>query len=239
MNGIDLSRNATGLLTRINQITGWRLPENEQLIKVLEAEFTEYLSTNVADMNSKEIISAIRTHGLGIIEWGKSMNLFFIDECVILYKSQRAELSKIEEWSSIEQKRAKIESEYHESVDWTNEWNNILYAAKIGQISNCWITTDLYEWLIREKVMDEPTKEDKWEVIRMCAKNYIAEINDALLNGGSTEPPYEIKRRIALLSNLEAPIWKKDTAIMSTLQTMAKKEMVRQLAIIHAANESE
>lgn len=239
MDGITLSRNATGLLTRINQITGWRLPENEQLIKVLESEFAEYLITNLADMNSKELISAIRINGLSIIEWGKSMNLSFIDQCIIPYKSQRAEVSKMEEHATIDQKQSKMDTLTDGPVDWTQEWNNVVYGAKIGQIKNVWITTDLYDWLIRTGRMQEPDKSDKWETVRQCAKIYLADIEDALISGAGTEPPYEIKRRISLLKNEHAPIWKKDTAIMSALTVMAKKEMVRQLALSESLNETE
>lgn len=239
MSAIDRSRNAAGLLIRINQITGWKLPEDEQLTQVLNTEFSEYLRTNLSDMNSNEVISAIRINGLGIIEWGKSMNLVFIDQCIVPYKVQRSEVSKMEEQAAIEQKSLKQGSLPSGSVDWSNEWNNVLYAAKIGQISNCWITTDLYDWLIREKIMDEPTKEDKWEVVRQVSKQYLADMKDALLNEGGVEAPYEIKRRITLLENKDAPIWKKDTVIMSTLQVMAKREMVRQAAIIHCVNEEQ
>lgn len=239
MRAIDLSRNAAGLLVRINAVTGWRLPDDIQLAQVLTSEFTEYLHTNAGDMNSKEVISAVRNNGLTIIEWGKSMNLSFIDQCILPYKSQRAELSKVEEQAAIDQKQAKTDTLPVGAVDWSNEWNNVLYAAKIGQMSNCWIVTDLYEWLIRTGKMEDPTKEDKWDVVRQVAKTYLKEIQDALLSGAGTEPPYELKRRIALLTNEQAPIWKKDTAIMSTLNVLAKREMVRQLAIITIVNEEQ
>jgi hypothetical protein len=177
------------------------------------------------------------------------MNLSFIDQCVIPYKIQRAELSKMEERLSIDQKHAKTETLPVGEVDWSQEWNNVLYAAKIGQISNCWITVDLHNWLVRvgkisiadpndpEAVKQE--KADKWDIIRFCAKNYLSEIKDALISGTGTEQPHELRRRIALLENQHAPIWKKDTAIMSTLQVLAKREMVRQLAIIECVNQEE
>ncbi len=239
MSAIRYSGAVDGLMAKFTAIAGWRIPDMpgaDKYEKVFEDQLKKYVWETCGDLTLAELEYAVRRYGVNLSDWGKPMHLGLIDPCVSQYKLQREELSKVEERAVIDQKQAKMEELLAGAVDWTTEWKNILYAAKIGQISNCWITTDLYDWLIREKIMDEPAKEDKWEVIRMVAKQYLADIKDALLSGGSIEPPYEIKRRIALLENQQAPIWKKDTAIMSTLQVMAKREMVRQLAISESLN---
>lgn len=240
MTGIQFSGAVEGLMAKFTAIAGWRIPDMpgiDKYQKVFEDQLNKYVWETCGDLTIAELEYAIRRYGVNLSDWGRPMHLGLIDPCVSQYKAQRQELSNIEECSLIEQKQPEIESLPVQSEDWSELWRNVLYAAKNGQIKVCWIPTDLYEWIIRENIIPEPTAEEKWDIMRQCAGIYLGEIEEALLSGNGTEPTYEIKRRINLLKNTTSPIWKKDTDIMSTLKVMAKREAVRQAAIIHCSNE--
>lgn len=240
MSSIEYAGALKGLMAKFSAIAGWRVPDTEggeTYGDVFNDQLKKYVWETCADLTLAELEYSVRRYGVDMSDWGKPMHLGLIDPCVSQYKSQRAELSKAEEMAAIDQKQPKIEQLDVVVVDWVPEWNKVLYGAKIGQIKNVWIPVDLYDWLIKTGKLEEPSKEDKWETVKQCAAQYLVDIKDALLSGAGTEPPYEIKRRITLLENTDNPIWKKDTVIMSTLAVMAKKEMVRQLAISEALNE--
>lgn len=242
MDGIQFNAATTGLMAKITAVTGWRIPDGEgtkEYITTFNDQLKKYVHETCADMTLAEFEYCLRKYGVDTSDWGKPMHLGLLASCVSSYKLQRAVVSELEERVSIDQKHPKKEGLVSGAVDWSEEWRKVVYGAKIGQIKNVWITTDLYDWLIREKKMEEPTPADKWATLKEVAAQYLADIKDALLSGTGTEPTFEIKRRITLLENTDAPIWKKDTVIMSTLAIMAKKELVRQTAIFEALNESE
>jgi hypothetical protein len=246
MSGIEFSGSMKGLMAKFTAIAGWRVPDTdggEAYEAVFNDQLRKYVLETCGDLTLGELEYAVRRYGVDMSDWGKPMHLGLIDPCVSQYKIQREELSKVEEQAVIDQKMPKKEELPAGPVDWSEEWDKVMYAAKIGQIRNCWITVDLYDWLIKTGRMpiNDPAQDaaDKWEVVKQCAKQYLEDIKDALISGSGIEPPYEIKRRITLLENKERPIWKKDTAIMSTLTIMAKKEMVRQLAIIECINQEQ
>jgi hypothetical protein len=246
MSAIHYSGAVDGLMAKFTAIAGWRIPDMpgaDKYEKVFEDQLKKYVWETCGDLTLAELEYAVRRYGVNMSDWGKPMHLGLIDPCISQYKIQREELSKVEEQAVIDQKQPKTETLAPVMVDWSEEWDKVVYAAKIGQIRNCWITVDLYDWLVKTGKMpvNDPVQDaaDKWEVVKQCAKQYLEDIKDALISGSGIEPPYEIKRRITLLENKERPIWKKDTAIMSTLTVMAKKEMVRQLAIIECINQEQ
>lgn len=253
---MQLSAATTGLMGKMTAVTGWRIPEGdgtEDYQKVFNDQLTKFIYEQFGDFTLPELEYAVRKYGVDMSDWGKPMHLGLLSACLTSYRAYRETISEIEQYNGkyplISQKHTKTDELPPGPLDWSQEWSRVVYAAKIGQIRNTWITTDLYDWLIREGKISVPDKNDKpayeehkadmWGVIKQCAAVYLEEIKDALISGAGIEPPYEIKRRIALLENKQAPIWKKDTVIMSTLTVMAKKELVRQIAISESLNETE
>lgn len=260
MDGIQFKAATKGLMSKITSITGWRIPEiagGQEETKNYETVFTDQLNKFIYEqcgvVTLSELEYAIRKYGVNMSDWGRPMHLGLLSACLTEYLSYRATVSELEEQHAkmpLKQTETGQNSiEMSKEVDWSSEWNKVIYGAKIGQIKNVWITADLYYWLIRIGKIEVPDpndaeavardKADKWETIKQCAAEYLTDMKDALLSGSGTEAPYETKRRIALLENIEAPIWKKDTVIMSALSVMAKKEIVRQLAISEALNDEE
>ncbi len=252
MDGIQFNAAMNGLMGKLTTIAGWRIPDGhgaENYEKVFTDQLNKFIFEQFGNITLSELEYAVRKYGVNLSDWGRPMHLGLLSHCLTEYLAYRATVSELEERSSIDQKQAKIESLGPVSVDWSNDWGKIVYAAKIGQIKNIWIPIDLYDYLIRIGLITVPDKNDpeavaadkadKWEILKGCAAQYLVDIKDALLSGLGIEPPFEIKRRIALLENTESPIWKKDTVIMSTLTIMAKKEIIRQLALSEASNETE
>lgn len=254
MDGVQLSAATTGLMAKLTVISGWRIPDSagvENYQKIFNDQLTKFVYETAGSMNLPELEYAVRRYGVDTSDWGKPMHLGLLSSCITSYLAEREIVSEIEERQSKTPtksiKEAKETVLIPGPVDWTSEWDKVLYAAKIGQISNCWITTDLYDWLVRcgKIVTPDPTdldaverdRSDKWEIIKQCAAGYLQEIKDRLLAGTTVDPIYETKRRISVFENPHRPIWKRDTAIMSTLKVLAKIETVRQFAIFESLNQ--
>lgn len=99
----DLKNHSMALLFRIHTITGWKLPDDEFFLNALVSEFEKFLIERYSDLNPDEISYAFRNYGPGVIDWGKSMNLFLIDEPISKYLSVRKCLSDIEERKTIQE----------------------------------------------------------------------------------------------------------------------------------------
>lgn len=92
----DLSKWSNALLLKIHVITGWNFPD-ESLMLILKDQFQKKLTESYPTVNIDEIEHAFRINETGVKDWGKSMNLFLIDEIMQPYLNRRFELSKLEE----------------------------------------------------------------------------------------------------------------------------------------------
>jgi hypothetical protein len=84
-------------LYKINVVTGWKLPDDEDYLNVLIEEFCKKLTQQYKNLNFDEIQYSIRTYGTQIKDWGKSINLSLIDEAITIYLDERRRVSIIEE----------------------------------------------------------------------------------------------------------------------------------------------
>ena len=201
-------------------------------------------------MNPEEIAFAVRTKGLTVIDWGKSINLALINQCVEEYRSDRAALSEVERMASQTQGVAEKERIPAGPTDWSGQWSDAVEWAKNGQIYNAIIPAALYDWMDRMKMvvveqaqqdagMIGITKKQKFEIFVEVTDQYIGEMEDAILNNvPHIEPTHEIKRRLKLLKENKRA-WAEDIFLNATLVNLAKIETVRQLAIMTAAKESQ
>lgn len=238
-----------GLLTRINAVTGWKLPEGDTL-KALVNEFSAYLIDSCRNYNPNEIAYAVRAHGGEVTEWGKNLNILLIDECVGRYKNDRSEISTIEEMAIAGAADGQKSIEMSKTVDWVKEWSKLVEGAKNGTIHRMFIATPIYDWLEREEKIDFEiyTQKVKWEILKECKNRYLEDMQMALLNpSGGQQPSHVIKDKLIKLNDIDAynvggqlmskAAWRSDSEIMSALAIMSKQEIVRQLAILEAANQ--
>ena len=85
----QLVLHAQALLLKIHVITGWRIPENETLLTVLQDQFYKKLIEDYANVNVQEIEYAFRRFGTAIKDWGKDVNLNLIDTVMVQYLAER------------------------------------------------------------------------------------------------------------------------------------------------------
>jgi hypothetical protein len=95
MNDVELLLSAKIALLKINVITGWLPPADEQL-EVLIDQFTKKLREGYSNVNPDELEYAFRTNST-VKDWGKIMNLALIDEVMAPYLEARHSISRIEE----------------------------------------------------------------------------------------------------------------------------------------------
>ena len=93
----QLVLHAQALLLKIHVITGWRIPENETLLTVLQDQFYKKLIEDYANVNVQEIEYAFRRFGTAIKDWGKDVNLNLIDTVMVQYLAERKSVSDMEE----------------------------------------------------------------------------------------------------------------------------------------------
>lgn len=96
MNESEVSKWGKGLLTKIHVITGWTIPNSEELLSILVDQFQKTLVEKYPMLNPDEIEFAFRQHGTSVEDWGKAMNLNLIDTVLVPYCHKRFEVSEDE-----------------------------------------------------------------------------------------------------------------------------------------------
>jgi hypothetical protein len=169
-------------------------------------------------------------------------------------------MSAYRKYAAVEYKHSKIPTMIAEEgqeqietsgvVDWSDHWKSIVESAKNGEIKGKTIPTPVYDWLERSAMIDPLvyTKEEKWNILKACKDQYRDETGDELLNPKPTsDKQHVLKYRLYMLNDhdiiqngqvVKKAAWRNDPEIMSQLAIMSKQQIVRELAIITAANES-
>lgn len=169
-------------------------------------------------------------------------------------------MSAYRKYAAVEYKHSKIPNmiageeqqqiEMPGSVDWSDHWKSIVESARNGEIKDKTIPTPVYDWLERSAMIDPLvyTKEEKWNILKICKDQYRDETGDELLNPKSTsDKQHVLKYRLYMLNDhdiiqkgevVKKAAWRNDPEIMSQLAIMSKQSIVRELAILMAANES-
>lgn len=137
------------------------------------------------------------------------------------------------------------------SVDWSKEWSELLNSAKNGTIYKTFIPLYLYDWILKQEDKQGNVKfyfdaQDKWESICKVARQYMLEMEAALLNGYPTnEGPYESRQLVdfikAAFMNYEGAKdigrhLQTNTRLWGTLLTLSKQQLIREAAIAEAVN---
>lgn len=87
---------AKGLLLKVHVITGWTIPNSEELLSILSDQFQKNLCEKFPLLNVDEIEYAFRKKGTTIEDWGKAMNLSLLDSVLLPYLNDRFMLSEDE-----------------------------------------------------------------------------------------------------------------------------------------------
>ena len=220
----DVPKHAKGLLFRIHTITGWKLPDDDLFLNTLVSEFTNYLGESCADLNPEEISYAIRNYGIGIQDWGKSMNLSLINDPIQKYRQMRIEVSERERMSKDAFLLASPSPKNDTPVDWSEEWNQVKEAAKNRKIETSIIPVAIYEWLVRKNMLSL-SSEDKWELFNQAHASMIQKLQIDISEGKAD------MNDIQKLKFLQQPDWKIRDDLYIPVINAAKVMAVKQLAM--------
>jgi transcriptional regulator of met regulon len=93
----EINLNSVLVLKRIHVITGWNFPNDADFIKILNDEFVDLLKKSFGTINFNEVLEAFRVCGIGVIDWGKSINISLLKEVLNDYLVLRFDASLNEE----------------------------------------------------------------------------------------------------------------------------------------------
>lgn len=222
LSATDLPLHAKAVLIRIHAITGWTIPEDELIYNTLVSEFQNYLTEQCSDMNIDEVSYAVRTYGLQVKDWGKSMNLSLIDQPISAYRAKRAELSALEEraaQANTEALPAQTEG------DWSECWEDIKLAAKAGTMHRMIIPVAVYDWLVRKEML-QLTAEDKKTLYKQSIEGFIKKCTDEMAMRRLSQDDRADLRKLT-----EADWENKYTDLKIRMTNLAKVQAVKELAM--------
>lgn len=97
MNLVELLLQTKAMLSKIHVITGWVIPNKDEVLNILVDQFQKRLVENCSELNPDEIEYAFRQYGTTIEDWGKEINLNLLDKVLLNYIEKRIQVSKDEE----------------------------------------------------------------------------------------------------------------------------------------------
>jgi hypothetical protein len=174
MNDQQRTLSATKLLLQIHVITGWTIPANEVMMNILADQFQKKLNEKYRNLNQEEVEYAFRNRGIDVKDWGKALNLTMIDDILLPYLDNRADLSKTEE--SIATKMLPDSSTITREMT-KEDWDELITAAKDYSFDT--IPVMIYDYLIREKMITV-SNEEKNNYMARSVGYYIEHYTDLL-----------------------------------------------------------
>ena len=159
---------AETLILKISAITGWTVPISE-MMAILIDQFQKKLQEGYRNTTVEEIEYAFRNRGIETKDWGKALNLSLMDEVMIPYLQERAELSKMEEG-------IKMQPMIEEKKTLTNEeWEEWLVDIRGYEFNK--IPALCYDYLVMSGKIN-PTAKEKHEAIDKAMTIYAASISE-------------------------------------------------------------
>lgn len=231
MTPAQLSAHCKALVLKISVITGWSIPENSEYITILTDQLMKKFADDYQDLNVDEFEYAMRAYGTHIKDWGKGLNLALIDDAICEYKGRRQHLSQMEEQNR--QKEPQNESLPAAPEDWSAEWEKIKNSVRNGTLRTEFISTCVYDWMLREKMITLSGKE-RWQVLEDCRSAYALEMKEAI--NSSSAPNPEARRQYDLLIK-EGDDWRQDEGLWVAVVNYSKRETVRTEALNAIAND--
>ncbi|MGN7818821.1 hypothetical protein ACTJJB_01755 [Chitinophaga sp. 22536] len=219
------------LILKTAVITGWQLAEDDAYVTILTDQLRKKAIDDYQNINPDEFEYAMRTYGTRIKDWGKALNLALIDDAICEYLGKRQHLSELEA-----QKRAneaEITALPPGETDWSDEWEKIKDSARKGAFHSEFITTCIYDWLKRNKMITLSGSE-RWQLLEDCRQAYALEMREALHASPAANPE---GRRLYELLVKEGDEWRQEEKLWSAVVDYSKRETVRIEALNAIANE--
>lgn len=118
-------------------------------------------------------------------------------------------------------------------TDWSDEWEKIKESARKGAFRGEFITTCIYDWLKRNKMITLSGAE-RWQLLEDCRQAYALEMREALHASPAANPE---GRRLYELLVKEGDDWRQEEKLWSAVVDYSKRETVRIEALNAIANE--
>ncbi|MBC9913149.1 hypothetical protein [Chitinophaga varians] len=217
------------LILKTAVITGWQLAEDDAYVTILTDQLRKKAIDDYQNINPDEFEYAMRTYGTKIKDWGKALNLSLIDDAICEYLGKRQHLSELE--SQKRANEAELPALPPGETDWSDEWEKIKNNARNGILKASFITTCVYDWLFRNKMITL-TGPERWQVLEDCREAYALEMKEALV----ISPTKEGRRLYELLVK-EGKEWQQEERLWTAVVDYGKRETVRIEALNAIANE--
>lgn len=185
----DLYLHTQALLLKIHVITGWKLPENEALLTILQDQVGKKLVEDYGSVNMAEIEFAFRKYGTSIKDWGKDVNLSFLDTVMLQYLKERQAVSDLEERMKeapekpkptdeqvLSLSRENIELKYQKYLAGNTSFNMIPDTSLATLALDGFCPFDLYkDFVDKAKEYIEKSKRNAIEEYKLALKNNMVE----------------------------------------------------------------
>lgn len=227
----ELSLQCKAMVMKIAVITGWQIPDNPEYVTILMDQLQKKFADDYQDLNADEFEYAIRTYGTRMKDWGKSLNLSLIDDAICEYLGKRKYLSDLEAQKMANE--AEPAALPPGETDWSDEWEKIKESARKGMFRGEFITTCIYDWLKRNKMITLSGAE-RWQLLEDCRQAYALEMREALHSSPAANPE---GRRLYELLVKEGDEWRQEEKLWSAVVDYSKRETVRIEALNAIANE--
>jgi len=169
MSPAEMEMAANTLLLKVHVITGWTIPADEIMLLFID-QFKKKAIESYSLVNPDEIEFAFRKYGVGVKDWGKSMNLSLIDEVMQPYLELRSEISRFEESKTNSMPIALPESKMTD--DQMFEWiKEVGQKYQSGQYSYRMIPVFMYDFL-NEKGLIKANKKEILDKAKKSRLNY-------------------------------------------------------------------
>lgn len=195
------------LFVKTQFITGWQLPENEDMLRILRDQLQKLITESYPTINSDEFEYAMRTYGTRIKDWGKILNLSLIREALDEYLTARASISSFEERANKPEKAISPGP-----VDWSDEWERLKERKKEGK--ELIITTAIYDWLDRTGKLNLTTEQKK-QLMNQALEKMISEYEAQKLIGFDRGIINDLKK-------LKTGEWKQNISLSNKIINRAK-----------------
>lgn len=172
----EINTKAVHSLRIIHVITGWNLPDDMEYMKLLSEQFVLKLKEDFNELNFQEISAAFRKNGIGIKDWGKSMNLDLICKVLSEFYNSRYAAGIIEEKSKPSTPIIYTDDELDNfQRQWTEEFYQRVRNGSREKIPDC-----VYKILLKDEIIKDAKDTAayiSWAIKNLQENIYIKEDN--------------------------------------------------------------
>jgi hypothetical protein len=153
---VEQDAHSIALLLKINVVTGWPVPESDEVQNILAQQLKLYLIENWPLYNVDEIMYAMRSYATVLNNWGKNMNLNLIGAALLEYEKERSDISALEESKAIAQQTNLLTM----PADWKELCEMYYQDYLSGKLHLPIMPAELYDEFVRCSMMAQDAYED-------------------------------------------------------------------------------